>query len=286
MSMLTLARPWRLFMHVYRMMLEQEHCAPNAYTYSVIIKTLAADPEPNFLGVVKECVMEMMGKGMQPNAKTYTAVLEAYAGHAKMEEGKEFLEEMKANGFVADKMAMRAMRRALRGKRPLVKIIINILFDNSEDYSGDSEEDDEDIKKSDNLMERFNIPRYVGNKRVIEDDPENPKDLECVYDMMCRMEPIVHTITRMVNMLKKDGFMSQAHEIRSEFDLGGDIPQVVTHTGVMEIYAKSDRAKEAHKVFRPLLSLGVVPNAYTYSIIIKALAKDSDFLEDAKTCWR
>lgn len=115
-------------MHVYRMMLEQEHCAPNAYTYSVIIKTLAADPEPNFLGVVKECVMEMMGKGMQPNAKTYTAVLEAYAGHAKMEEGKEFLEEMKANGFVADKMAMRAMRRALRGKRPLVKIIINILF--------------------------------------------------------------------------------------------------------------------------------------------------------------
>ncbi|KAL6146408.1 hypothetical protein ACLB2K_057087 [Fragaria x ananassa] len=328
----------------------------------VIIKTLAADPEPNFLGVVKECVMEMMGKGMQPNAKTYAGhakmeegkeyahqkhvhlissfkqskmelamlslltkenvdddfnqrsftpkstshsphchlvshkpisfhlltVLEAYAGHAKMEEGKEFLEEMKANGFVADKMAMRAMRRALRGKRPLVKIIINILFDsvlcrielgllfftnyeklvlvdNSEDYSGDSEEDDEDIKKSDNLIERFNIPRYVGNKRVIEDDPENPKDLECVYDMMCRMEPIVHTITRMVNMLKKDGFMSQAHEIRSEFDLGGDIPQVVTHTGVMEIYAKSDRAKEAHK--------GMQPNARTYTPVFKAFTR-------------
>ncbi|KAM5560816.1 pentatricopeptide repeat-containing protein [Rosa sericea] len=269
-------------LYVYRTF--WEHCAPNAYTYSVIIKALAADPEPNFLGVVKECVMEMMGKGMQPNAKTYTAVLEAYAGHEKMEEGKMFLQEMKDNGFVADRKAMRAMRNALKSKRPLVKTIIEILFDNSEDYSGDSEDDDDAIKKSNKMMEYFNCPpdRYVGNKHVIEDDPENPKDLEQVFDIMCRTEPLIHTVTRMVNMLKKDGFLSQAQEIRGEFDLGGHIPEVVTHTGVIEIYAKSDLAKEAHTVFLRMLSLGLAPNAYTYSVIIKALAKDSNFLEDAK----
>ncbi|KAL6142455.1 hypothetical protein ACLB2K_060735 [Fragaria x ananassa] len=272
-------------LYVFRMMLESEDRAPNAYTFSVIINVLAADKDANFHGIAKELVMEMMGKGMQPNASTYIAVFEVFAGQGKMEEAKQFVKEMKGNGLVADKKAMRAMRGALRGKRPLVKIIIHILFDDSEDYSGDSEEDDDDIKKSDNLMERFNIPPngYLGNKHVIEGDPENSKDLEYAFDMMCRMEPIVHTITRMVNMLNKDGFRSQALEIWSKFDFGGDIPEVVTHTGVMEIYAKSDQAKEAHKVFRRMLSLRVVPNAYTYSVIIKALAKDSDFLEDAKT---
>ena len=119
-------------LYVYRRMLESEHCthdaAPNAYTYSVIIKALAADPEPDFLEVAKECVMAMMGKGLQPNASTYTSVLEAYERHEKMEEGKMFLEEMKTNGFVADREAMRAMRHVLKGKRPLVRIIIDILF--------------------------------------------------------------------------------------------------------------------------------------------------------------
>ncbi|XP_050379400.1 pentatricopeptide repeat-containing protein At5g02860-like [Argentina anserina] len=271
-------------LYVYRMMLESERCAPNAYTYSVVIKALAADPDPSFLGVAKEYVMEMMGKGLQPNAKTYTAVLEAFAGHEKMEEGKMFLEGMKANGFVANREAMRAMRHVLKGKGPLVRFISEILFDNSEDNSGDSEHDDDDMNKSNRMMEQMNCPPngYVGKKHVIEDDPENPKDLECVFDMMCKMEPLVHTLTRMVNMLKKDGFMSQAHEIRDEFE-SGDIPEVVTHTGVIEIYAKNDQAKEARKVFLRMLSLGVTPNAYTYSVIIKALAKDSDFFEDAKT---
>lgn len=115
-------------LHVYRMMLDSEHCAPNAYTYSVIIKALAADPGPNFLGIAKEFVMEMMGKGMQPNASTYTAVFEAFAGEEKMEEAKQFLEEMKANGFVADKKAMRAIRQVLEAKGPVVKTIIDILF--------------------------------------------------------------------------------------------------------------------------------------------------------------
>lgn len=115
-------------LHVYRMMLDSEHCAPNAYTYSVIIKALAADPDPNFLGVAKEYVMEMMGKGMQPNASTYTAVFEAFAGEEKMEEAKQFLEEMKVNGFVADKKAMRAIRQVLEAKGPVVKTIIDILF--------------------------------------------------------------------------------------------------------------------------------------------------------------
>lgn len=55
-------------------------------------------------------------------------VFEAFAGEEKMEEAKQFLEEMKANGFVADKKAMRAIRQVLEAKGPVVKTIIDILF--------------------------------------------------------------------------------------------------------------------------------------------------------------
>lgn len=156
---------------------------------------------------------------------------------------------------------------------------------NAEDYSDESDDDDA-ITKYTKMIDWSKYPpdSYVPfvEKQVIEDDPENPKDLELVFDIMRRMEPLVHTMTRILNMLKNDGFMSQAEEIRSAVEFDHIIPEVVIHTGVIEIYGKSDKAKEALKVFLRMLSLGVAPNAYTYSVLIKALAKDSTFLDDAK----
>lgn len=260
---------------------------PNAYTYSMVIKALSADPDPSSLVVAKELVMEMMGKGMQPNARTYTAVFEGFAGHEKMEEAKQFLEEIKANGFVADRKAMKAMRHVLKGSKVhVVKSISGILFDDPEDYSDYSDDDDDAIKK---FVKKMDWPRCPPNsylsfckKHIIEDNPQNPKDLEDVFDTMRKVEPVTITMFRMVNMLKKDGFMSQAKEIFLKMDLAHDIPEVVTHTGVVEIYAKAYEAKEALKVFLHMLSFGVTPNAYTYSVLIKGLAKDPHFLGDAK----
>lgn len=96
------------------------------YTYSVIIKALAADPDPKFLEVAKECILEMMEKGWQPNTKTYTAVFKAFALQEKGEEGKQFREEMEAKGFVADKMDVTEVLKGTTG--PVVKSIHNILF--------------------------------------------------------------------------------------------------------------------------------------------------------------
>ncbi|XP_050381005.1 pentatricopeptide repeat-containing protein At5g65560-like [Argentina anserina] len=270
--------------YVYRMMAESEHCAPNAYTYTVIIKALAADSDHNFHGIAKDLVMEMMGKGMQPNASTYTAVFEAFVRQEKMEEAKQFLVEMKANGFVADKKAMRAIRRVPEAKGPVVKSIIDILFDNVEDYSDESEDDD-DLKANINKFDWSQYPPEsyipIAKKQVIEDDPENPKDLEYYFNMMCKNGPYIHTLTKMLTMLKNDGFLSQILEIMIVID-DGKIPDVVTHTGVMGFYARADEVKEVLKVFMRMLSLGVAPNAYTYSVLIKALAKDPNFIGDVK----
>ncbi|XP_062005590.1 pentatricopeptide repeat-containing protein At5g39710-like [Rosa rugosa] len=113
---------------VYRMM-EDNKCAanrPNAYTYSVIIKALVKDKDPDFLGVAKECVMEMMGRGMQPNAGTYVAVSEGFVEKEKAEEGRELVEVMKAKGFVADKKAVREVLKGQRGV--LVDKVIKMVF--------------------------------------------------------------------------------------------------------------------------------------------------------------
>ncbi|XP_062005588.1 pentatricopeptide repeat-containing protein At4g31850, chloroplastic-like [Rosa rugosa] len=201
-----------------------------------------------------------MGKGLQPSASSYTAVYEAFSLQEKMEEAKQFLGEMKTKGFVADNKAMRAMRLVLKGKGAVIKSITDILFsDELDDYSDDSDDDDEIQNYSEEMESRFPPDSYLSfsKKHVIEDDPENPKDLQQVFYKMRKGRPVINIFTKMIIMLND------------------------TH-----IYAKADEVKEVLKVFMRMLSLGVAPNAYTNSVrsqlLIKALAKDPNFLGDVK----
>lgn len=72
----------------------------NAYTYSILIKTLAKDPD--FIGDAKKYLLEMVNKGMRPNVDTYKSVVEAFAREEKMEECWELMKQMKAKGIVLD----------------------------------------------------------------------------------------------------------------------------------------------------------------------------------------
>lgn len=109
----------------YKRMLASK-VTPNAYTYSVLIETLAGDPDPKFLGVAKKYMLEMMGMGMCPNAMTYTAVFKGFAQRGKTDEAKQFLEDMKAKGFEPDEKAVREVLMGRRG--PMVRSLFNILF--------------------------------------------------------------------------------------------------------------------------------------------------------------
>ncbi|KAL6125771.1 hypothetical protein ACLB2K_073825 [Fragaria x ananassa] len=67
-----------------------------------LIKGLAVDAD--FFGDAKKYLIQMLDKGMYPNAATYTAVLEGLGRQEdkKAEEvGKDSLEVMMAKGFVS-----------------------------------------------------------------------------------------------------------------------------------------------------------------------------------------
>ncbi|KAJ1425574.1 Tetratricopeptide-like helical domain superfamily [Sesbania bispinosa] len=98
--------------------------SPNAYTYAVLIKGLAADAK--FLRDAKKYVLEMMDKGMRPNAATYASVFEALVREEKLDEAVQLLEQMKAKGFVPDEKAVKEVLTNNRG--PVYRTVINILF--------------------------------------------------------------------------------------------------------------------------------------------------------------
>lgn len=100
--------------------------SPNAYTYSVLIKGLAASGDRKLLKEAKKYVVEMLGKGMRVNVGTYVSVFEAIAKMGIAEEGKEFLEVMKGKGFTPDE---NEVREILKGKRgPEFRSVMDILF--------------------------------------------------------------------------------------------------------------------------------------------------------------
>ncbi|XP_062170910.1 pentatricopeptide repeat-containing protein CRP1 homolog, chloroplastic-like [Alnus glutinosa] len=93
--------------------------APNAYTYTVLIKGLATDAKHT--GDAKKYVMEMLGKGMKPNAATYTAVFEALSKEKQLNEAREFLEQMKSEGFLPDEKAVREVLNNKLGRSSIWK---------------------------------------------------------------------------------------------------------------------------------------------------------------------
>ncbi|KAL6125768.1 hypothetical protein ACLB2K_073822 [Fragaria x ananassa] len=80
---------------------------PNAYTYGISIKALAAadlKKNPNFVGYAKKYFVEMLDRGMQSNEETYEAVLDGIGrGENKAEAEEErgvFVGKVKAKGFM------------------------------------------------------------------------------------------------------------------------------------------------------------------------------------------
>ena len=152
-----------------------------------------------------------------------------------------------------------------------------------------SDSDSEDVAAENNdqvKKERAIPPPYNPfNKQqpVVFEDPEDPKDLQHIFHRMRSEGGLLNNAVKMFDALSKDGLTHEALQLFSQIKDKGHMPDVVAHTAVMEAYfnAGTGHSKKALKVFMRMLASGVVPNAYTYSVLITGLAADAK-LVDAK----
>lgn len=101
---------------------------PDPHTYYVLIKALAADP--NLVGDAKQCVVDMMSKGVRQyhlSESAYLAVYVAFVKQGKPEKAEQFLKEIKAKGLWGSEE--KAVREALKGQSEVeVQSVLDIVM--------------------------------------------------------------------------------------------------------------------------------------------------------------
>lgn len=142
----------------------------------------------------------------------------------------------------------------------------------------ESESDSESLpEKPDNCKSKLPPPYNPFDKKLpgATDEQEDPKNLQEVFARL-REDGLMNSAVKMFDGLSQDGLTHEALELFSQIKDKGQMPDVVAHTAVVEAYANAGQAKEAHKVYLRMLASGVLPNAYTYRVIIRGLAESGD----------
>ncbi|KAL0375885.1 UNVERIFIED_CONTAM: hypothetical protein Scaly_0706100 [Sesamum calycinum] len=143
------------------------------------------------------------------------------------------------------------------------------------DSESDSETTGEKTATKEVNKSKLPPPYNPFNKKPAVEDPEDPKNLQEVFAKI-REDGLMNSAVKMFDGLSQDGLTHEALELFSQIKDKGQMPDVVAHTAVMEAYANAGQAKEAHKVYLRMLTSGVLPNAYTYRVVIRGLAESGE----------
>ncbi|MQM21443.1 hypothetical protein Taro_054483 [Colocasia esculenta] len=162
----------------------------------------------------------------------------------------------------------------------------NASFDWSDD-DDDGGGGRSDAKKEQSLSQKMPLdksklppPYDPFSKKPVVEESKDPKDLQEIFHKM-RTEGLTNYAIKMFDGLSKDGLTHEALALFAQIKDKGSMPDVVAHTAVIEAYANAGgHSKEALKTYERMLASGVNPNAYTYSVLIKGLARDGK-LKDA-----
>lgn len=258
-------------LHVYRRFIAAG-IFPDHHTYESLIKALAADP--NYVGAAKDCVLHMMTNELcnHPNMSAYMAVYEAFVKQGKPDEGNKFLMEIKAQGLCG--VDEESVRERLKAKSELgveVQTVVDILMS---DKYGESTRPFESLYKNYAVMD-FHFKKYEYEELVNNEHFFESFKIASTFMLGCECY-------KMFEALIQDGLIKEAMEIRASILDTGKIPGVVFFTGWIDASDLAGNAKQVIEVFLQMLCSGVPPNAYTYAVLIKALAKDANFVGDAK----
>ncbi|CAD5171472.1 pentatricopeptide repeat-containing protein At4g38150-like [Musa acuminata AAA Group] len=152
------------------------------------------------------------------------------------------------------------------------------------DWSDDEEDGGDQIKTKAKEIDKSRLPPPYDpfNKKPVVEEPRDPSDLQEIFHRM-RTEGLTNHAIKMFDALSKDGLIHEALQLLTIIKDKGTMPDVVAHTAVLEAYANAGgHAKEAIRTYERMLASGVSPNAYTFAVLIKGLAKDGRLPESRK----
>ncbi|KAL6177486.1 hypothetical protein ACLB2K_049012 [Fragaria x ananassa] len=87
---------------------------------------------------------------------------------------------------------------------------------------------------------------------------------------------------KMFCAMVEDGNVGEAMDLFQSTPETRINPLVIVHTTVIEAYIKFNLNKDALQTYLDMLAAGLAPNSYIYSVLIKGLAVDANFIADAK----
>nr|CAD1840106.1 unnamed protein product [Ananas comosus var. bracteatus] len=149
--------------------------------------------------------------------------------------------------------------------------------------SFDWSDDDDDSKtttKAAGEPSKLPPPYDPFSKKPAAGDPRDPSDLAEAFHRM-RADGLTDYAVKMFDGLSRDGLTHEALELFAVIKDKGVMPDVVAHTAVVEAYAGAGAGQSRHalRAFLRMLASGVAPNAYTYAVLIKGVARDGNLAE-------
>ncbi|KAL6184577.1 hypothetical protein ACLB2K_045978 [Fragaria x ananassa] len=216
---------------------------PVSYTYTQLISVLATDfSKVKYLRYAKKYFLETLDKGMKLNPAPFWKLMKAIAYQEPLEKFKEFLEQIKAKGFILHDYGFYYKEAYLAKARQVLKMFAHLVHNDTID---------KDVRS------------YFYLKTSSADHFQK---LGC----------------KMYTALIVDGNLDEAAEFHNEIKETRIDPMVLIHTSVIKAYFKFGKTKGALEAYFAMLAAGVAPNSYTYTILIKGLAADPNFFGDAK----
>ncbi|XP_004309934.1 PREDICTED: pentatricopeptide repeat-containing protein At1g06710, mitochondrial-like [Fragaria vesca subsp. vesca] len=216
---------------------------PVSYTYTQLICVLSTDfSKAKYLRYAKRFFLELLDKGMKLKRTPFWDVLKAIAYREPLDKFKEFIEQLKARGFILHDNGFYYNEAYLAEARETLKMQAHLVHNHTVD---------EDVRKY-----FFMKSAFPGHIQKLSN--------------------------KMYTALIVDGNLEEAAKFKNEIEEKHVEPMVVIHTSIIKAYLKFDKTKGALGAYLAMLAAGVSPNSVTYTVLIKGLSADPNFIGDAK----
>ncbi|XP_024535044.1 pentatricopeptide repeat-containing protein At1g09900-like [Selaginella moellendorffii] len=262
-----------------------EDCAPNVYTYSILVDALCKSGQPH---EAYGLVTEMVKKGCSPNVVTYNALIDGFRKLERLDEVLMLLKEMSQRGCRADVITYtmildifcknNSIDEAYRLLNALEKrnvVTYNSLFTALSTAEGDRTT--EALSLLEKMIQEGTRPNQVNYRTVLLMLCKNSRLDEAyqvllsMYSQGCKTDDVSYKI--LVVAFASAGRTYDSLELLGRMLGSGYILDTKTMNVVIHKFCKAGDLHEAHQLFKSMCQRGSIPSNVTYNTLIGAFCK-------------